>query len=403
MDFFRSAFSDPSHAAAPDSPTSIPAAPQNPQTPSSSWAFGSTLFQTLASKSETLIDHCYKDFQEFSTGLKKETSVIRQAASRVVQDLPARLESGAAIAQESLEAVGQAIDNVGSTVSEIIGTDLNSDGSTSAQSVEGERDLNSTREAKPYNRMEAVIRALQCDIRTYCDEVEGNDYLQWRTGFKMEDKRGEIEHLVKENGIIVELYNEIVPLKVDEKTFWCRYFYRADKLIKAEEERARIVKKVILGEEEEELSWDFDDDDDDDDSNCNNENGDCNSKDGLEKGKVVDNAEVETREIVGVGSSGTKSDEIVDEENLREKLIDSEKELSDGKLGSDISIISSQQSSHAEDDLGWDEIEDIGNGDGNTMSKSVDLHKRLNSAEKEDEEELTWDVDDDDDECEPVK
>ncbi|GER30157.1 BSD domain-containing protein [Striga asiatica] len=401
MDFFRSAFSDPSHAAVPDSPASIPAAPQNPQTPSSSWAFGSTLFQTLASKSETLIDHYYKDFQEFSTGLKKETSVIRQAASRVVQDLPARLESGAAIAQESLEAVGQAIDNVGSTVSEIIGKDLNFDDPTSAQSVEGERDLlNSTREAKPYNRMEAMIRALQCDIRTYCDEVEANGYLEWRTGFQMEDKRGEIEHLVKENGIIMEIYNEIVPLKVDEETFWCRYFYRADNLVKAEEERARIVKKAILREEEEELSWDFDDDNDHDDGNRNNENGDCNSKDSLAKGKVVDNAEVENREIVGVGSSGTKSDE----ENLRKKLIDNEKELSDGKLGSDISIISSQQSSHAEDDLGWDEIEDIGSEVGNTMSKSVDLHKRLNSAEKEDEEELTWDVeDDDDDECEPVK
>ncbi|KAK6117290.1 hypothetical protein DH2020_048961 [Rehmannia glutinosa] len=378
MDFFKSVFSDPTPTASPDpSPPSTPTASPNPSPPStaadpnpdstlpptSSWAFGSTLFKTIASKSESLLDNYYKDLQDFSTGLKKETSVIRQAASRAVQDLPARLESGAAIAQESLEAVGQAIDNVGSTVSEIIGKDLNfasSDGflNTRLDERDDDKDLNFSGNPKPYSRIDAMIREVQCNIRTYCDEVEESGYNEWKLG--------------------------------------------VGKVVKAEEARARIVKKAILGEEEEELSWDFDDDDE------NDNNGEYKSKDEMKKDAMEKGKEEEKRDNEDVGVSGTKSDDVVvDEENLGERLIYNEKEVSDGKIGSDISVISSQRSSHAEDDLGWDEIEDIGSGDESKVSHHgspspsnvIDLQKRLSSAGEE--EELTWDIEDDDDE--PVK
>ncbi|KAK6130405.1 hypothetical protein DH2020_035815 [Rehmannia glutinosa] len=422
MDFFKSVFSDPTPTASPNpSPPSTPTASSDPSPPStaaapnpdstlpltSSWAFGSTLFKTIASKSESLLDNYYKDLQDFSTGLKKETSVIRQAASRAVQDLPARLESGAAIAQESLEAVGQAIDNVGSTVSEIIGKDLNfasNDGFLNTRLDERDDDkyLNFSGNPKPYSRIDAMIREVQCNIRTYCDEVEESGYNEWKLGFKIEEKRDEIERLVDENSAIKEIYDEVVPVNVDEETFWCRYFYRVDKVVKAEEARARIVKKAILGEEEEELSWDFDDDDE------NDNNGEYKSKDEMKKDAMEKGKEEEKRDNEDVGVSGTKSDDVVvDEENLGERLIYNEKEVSDGKIGSDISVISSQRSSHAEDDLGWDEIEDIGSGDESKVSHHgspspsnvIDLQKRLSSAEEE--EELTWDIEDDDDE--PVK
>ncbi|KAI3469489.1 hypothetical protein Pfo_026152 [Paulownia fortunei] len=406
----------------PSTPTATPT-PEAITPPTSSWAFGSTLFRTIASKSESLLDNYYKDLQEFSSGLKKETSVIRQAASRAVQDLPARLESGAAIAQESLEAVGQAIDNVGSTVSEIIGKDLNfasNDGfsntgldennDNAGSSANRDKDLNFSGNAKPYSRIEAMIHGVQCNIRTYCDELEESGYNEWKMGFRVEENREEIERLVEENGVIKEIYNEVVPGKVDEETFWCRYFYRVDKVVKAEEARARIVERAIFGEEEEELSWDFDDDDDEG-------NGEYKLKDELkkdveEKGKGVENSQVENGEKEGerenedAGVSGTKSDVLVYEENLGERLICNEKEVSEGKIGSDISVISSQRSSHAEDDLGWDKIEDIGSGDESKVSdhgspspsNAIDLRKRFSAAEED--EELTWDIEDDD---EPVR
>ncbi|KAL0348779.1 UNVERIFIED_CONTAM: hypothetical protein Sangu_1105700 [Sesamum angustifolium] len=384
MDFFKSVFSDPSPTPSPDpSPPSTPT-PANHETnpsPTSSW-FGSTLFRTIASKSESLLDNYYKDLQEFSSGLQKETSVIRQVASRAVQDLPARLESGAAIAQESLEAVGQAIDNVGSTVSEIIGKDLNfasNDGFSNSHldgdSGNRDKDLNFGGNAKPYSRIEALVRGLQCNIRTYCDEVEESDYNEWKMGFRVEEKREEIERLVEENGVIKEIYDEIVPKIVDEETFWCRYFYKVDKVVKAEEARAMIVRRAISAEEEEELSWDVDDDDNDNDE----ESGEWKSKNDMkkdveEKGKGVENSQTES-----AGKEGERDDE-------------------DAGVG--------DKECCSEDDLGWDEIEDIGSGDESKLgehrspspSNAVDLRKRLNAAEED--EELTWDIEDD---VEPVK
>ncbi|KAL8515425.1 hypothetical protein ACS0TY_014210 [Phlomoides rotata] len=398
MDFFKSVFSDSPPNSAPTSP------PPQPESPPS-WGLGSTLFRTIASKSESLLDNYYKDLQEFSSGLKKETSVIRQVASRAVQELPARLESGAAIAQESLEAVGEAIDNVGSTVSDMIGKDLNfasNDGFLNNESDDNtgisDRELNYGENAKPYSRIEAMIRALQCSMRTYCDEVVESDYGDWKLGFRVEEKGEEIGRLFEENGVIKEIFNEVVPVKVEEETFWCRYFYRVDKAIKAEEARARIVKRVISGEEEEELSWDIDDDGNDDVDNYEYKSKDELKKD---KGKGVEDSGVEKGDDEGAGVSGTKSD-VVDDESSGERSMSNERESSEGKLGSDISIISSQRSSHGEDDLGWDEIEDIRSGDeinvGDQGSRSsdsaIDLRKRLSIGDED--EELTWDIEDDD-------
>ncbi|GKE07143.1 hypothetical protein Tco_1399161 [Tanacetum coccineum] len=79
---------------------------------------------------------------------------------------------------------------------------------------------------------------------------------------------------------------------------------------------------------------------------------------------------------------------------------------SEGKTyrDSNISIVSTRPS--REED-GWDEIEDIGNSDENKDKvvphgslDRAELRKRLSVAE-EDEEDLTWDIEDDEDE--PVK
>ncbi|KAI9108937.1 hypothetical protein K1719_020242 [Acacia pycnantha] len=47
---------------------------------------------------------------------QRKTTIIREAASRVVKDLPALLDVGASVAQESLESVGQAIDDIDSSI-----------------------------------------------------------------------------------------------------------------------------------------------------------------------------------------------------------------------------------------------------------------------------------------------
>ncbi|KAM3323772.1 BSD domain-containing protein 1 [Capsicum chacoense] len=417
MDFFKSVFTDdPEISETENAPTVSPNPNPNPDIPaiSNAWSFGSTLFRTIASKSESVVQNYRRDIEEFSSGLKKETATIREVASRAVKDLPARFESGAAVAQESLESVGQAIDNIGSTVSEIIAHGkesilVNNDSDSelsenSSRSLEQSLNLN----AKPYSRIDATIRAIQCDVKTYCDEPEDMiDYNEWKLGFVLEEMNGEMEDLIKENGVIDEIYSEVVPSRVDQESFWSRYFYKAYRIRKADEARARLVKRAISGEEEEELSWDVDDEDNEDTEGWSSRVATENvAKEEIEK--KMDSLQVEDRGRRSV--TGEDEKEIALEttsDGGAGRVDDAESKgdrgSSEGKNdNSDFSVVSSQLSFREGDDLGWDEIEDIASGDEikvpERMSPSKDdLRKRLSAAE--DEEELSWDVEDDDDEA----
>ena len=54
--------------------------------------------------------------REFGSGLKKETSVIREVTSCAVMDFLASVDAGASVPQELLELVSQAIDDISSSV-----------------------------------------------------------------------------------------------------------------------------------------------------------------------------------------------------------------------------------------------------------------------------------------------
>ncbi|XP_009609401.1 uncharacterized protein [Nicotiana tomentosiformis] len=436
MDFFKSVFvDDPEELSdsenAPTSPSNSQSQPEspntnpNPNTPaiSNAWTFGSSLFKTIASKSESVMQNYRRDLEEFSSGLKKETATIREVASRAVKDLPARLESGAAVAQESLESVGQAIDNIGSTVTEIIAhgkdsilvndsdSELSENSTSRSLGRTSSLEQNLNLDAKPYSRIDATIRAVQCDAKTYCEEPEdSSDYNEWKLGFVLEEKSGEIEDLIKENGVIDEIYSEVVPDRIDREMFWSRYFYKVYRIRKAEEARARLVKRAISGEEEEELSWDVEDEDNEDTEGSSRVTSEDVLKQEIQK--KMDSLEVEdeaSRSVSGEDEKEkgleTKSDDGDEKGSLVGRVDDAESRgdrgSSEGKNdNSDFSVISSQLSSHEGDDLGWDEIEDIGSGDEikvpDRMSPSKsDLRKRLTAAEEE--EELSWDIEDDDD------
>ena len=72
------------------------------------------------------------------------------------------------------------------------------------------------------------VNAIQGDLNTYCTEPEDKvEYDEWRLGlFDLEEKKLEIDSLISENGVVKEIYNEVVPSKVDNHSFWSRYFYR---------------------------------------------------------------------------------------------------------------------------------------------------------------------------------
>lgn len=425
MNFFKSVFaddpepaSDPPHSAAHPDPGDDEPNHRNPN-PNAAWSFGG-LIKTLASKSESVIESYRRDIEEFGTGLKKETAVIRDVASRAVKDLPASLEVGASVAQDSLESVGQAIDDIGSSVwrgtAEIITHgrdallaaeehDIDSPSDTNSQQLSSQS-LSSQR----YSRFDVQLRAIQCDENTYREEPEDLDgFSKWKLGFVLEDKSAEIENLSEANGVMGEIYSKVVPNVVDHDTFWSRYFYRIHKLKLVEDARVNLVNRAIAGDEEEDLSWDIDDDEDDEEksngSELKRELNKENSSESVMEQKIVENSRLEESLKKGVvheqaPDERLNSDGRSDSDKSETK---SEKMISEGRTDS-VSIVSSPPSLPEEEDLGWDEIEDIGSIDESKVGVSgspankADLRKRLSAAEED--EDLTWDIEDDD---EPAK
>ncbi|XWS08694.1 hypothetical protein CRYUN_Cryun40dG0023100 [Craigia yunnanensis] len=370
MDFFKSVFSDDAHPQSSDQHTDPTPNPVS----SATWSFGG-LMKTLTDKSESMIVSYRKDFEEFGSGLKKETEIIRSVASRAVND---SLEIGASVAQEKLESVGQAIDDIGSSVwkstAQIIshGKDTflsPSDDDNSDSENPNNKKLNFSNNSiseKRYSRFEMQIRALQSDKSTYCMEPEDlEDFENWKLGFNLEEKKGEIEDLFNENPVIADIFKEVVSDEVESKRYWSNFFYKVSRLTKAEEARAKLVKRAISGEEEEDLSWDID----------------------------------EEEEEIGNVESEKKKDWSED----GEKLSKFDEEKAGSCKDSDVSVVSSQLSMPEEE--GWDEIEEIRSSDDNKgedvgSANKVDLCKRLSVAEEE--EDFSWDIDDDD-EDQPVK
>uniref|UniRef100_A0A1J3CPP3 BSD domain-containing protein 1 n=1 Tax=Noccaea caerulescens TaxID=107243 RepID=A0A1J3CPP3_NOCCA len=365
MDLFKSVMSEYDHQQ-PDSPDSTQSPLDDPTTPSSSssWSFGN-LIKTLATKSESVIGSYRRDFEEFGSELKKETSVIRQVASRAVKDLPESLEIGASVAQESLESVGQAIDDIGATVwkstAKIIShgkESLLSSSSSSSSGLEssgGDDRRNQNFSAKPYSRFEMQLLAIQSDKGTYVREPDDSgDFEVWVLRFKFEEKESEIVGLINGNKAVKEIYEEIVPVEVDAESFWRRYFYKVYKLEQAEEARVKLVKRAISGDEDEDLSWDLDD-----------EGDEAGGESSLNPVKA------ESREV--------------------------------SSQESDISVISTQPSLPEVEDLGWDQMEeDIrSNEEGRSLEGSEGSEEKSNWRRRvsvaEEEEDLNWDIEEDDD------
>lgn len=430
------------------------------------WNFGG-LVKALTSKSEQVIDAYRRDLDEFRTGLKKETEAIREVASRAVKDLPNSLETGASVAQDSLESVGQVIDEFGSTVWRGT-TDILAEGKDLISKLDEEKENYSNDQVESsssssvysnvgvqkYSRFEAQIRAMQLDSNTYCREPEdAEDFEAWKAGFRLDERAEEVEILCRENVFMEEVKSRLVSNIVDYETFWTRYFYRLHKLKQAEEARADLVKRAIISPDDEDLSWEVDDEEEievKEDIGMNNvEIGkDFGTKPVISEeagensvrlsqsdqnlagkqeiveaaGKKPEIAEKtvkemteETRSLENViekqkddenlaqevkTKEGNDESPKVDDESGEQTFMEVKTDPAESSKSSEFSLVSSKPSSaHDEDDLGWDEIEDLSCVDEKKLAAGgsphrADIRKRINAIE--DDEDLSWDVDDDD-------
>ncbi|XP_009111155.1 BSD domain-containing protein 1 [Brassica rapa] len=443
MNFFKSVFSDdpdpPETESESDSPKHSEeehedpdqSNPEHEDDDNSGWSFGG-LMKTIADRSESVIETYRRDLQEFGTGLKKEIEV----------------------AQGSLGTVGHAIDELGNTVikgtAEIIaqgkeailaaGNESDSSDNTSSGTSLGRRDSFSS---KPYSRFDAQVRAVQGDLGTYSEEPEdSDDYKKWESEFSLGEKGEEMESLLEGNGDMRGVYKRVVASVVDHETFWFRYFYKVHKLKQAEDLRANLVKRAISLDDEEELSWDIDDEEETSEIVAAKDVSrlKLEGNDDMGRGDVSKTAkdEVTVSEVSNVGLK-TDTDSVEKKETDNEQVpeskpvVDAAKQVVDAITppppASEEATIEvfvkpeavpkseesapsqdsaakpdgAASSSAQEEDLGWDEIEDMSSIDGKETSRSsggspnrAELRKRLSAAEED--EDLSWDIEDDDDE-----
>ncbi|CAK9175854.1 unnamed protein product [Ilex paraguariensis] len=329
------------------------------------WRFGG-LIQSYATQSGSVLQTYRRDLREFGSGLKKETSLFREVASRTVKDLP-----------YSIEAAHEVIDGVLKSTAKIISH--RKEALLSASDFQNDTpDTSSSCSSRRYSRFDALLRTIQSDVKTYCEEPENlEDYNNWKLGFVLEEKSQEVENLIGDSGALEGIYKRVVPNEINHDTFWSRYFYRVHKLNQQESVRANLVKRAVSINDEEELTWDVDDEDDKEQELKESSKGEE-----LENNKVL--SEDWPQMMKGDSYEG-KADH---GESCRYCAI---------------SIVSSQQSVPDEEELGWDEIEDVGSSDekrvtGGGSLNRAELRKRLSAAEED--EDLTWDIEDDD---EPLK
>ncbi|GAU30706.1 hypothetical protein TSUD_39300 [Trifolium subterraneum] len=461
MNFFKSVFSDDPDPPRPESQPEPNNADPNPNsaTADDAWNFGG-LIKTLTAKSESIIETYRRDLQEFSTGLKNEIEVAQDSVGEIGSTV---IKGTAQIISQGKEA--------------ILAVNLDSDNATATATTN--RDSNSL-DSKRYSRFDAQIGAIQGDVGTYTEVPEDlSEFNEWKLGFVLDGKSDEMESLFKENDAMESVYKRIVPNSIDHETFWYRYYYKVYRLKKAEDVRAKLVRRI--SKDEEDLSWDVEDDDDDDndedgveekekenegensgksvdtdlkigasssgssdekrlsveevkhleskeekrdDSMQSNELGNEMGK-SVEESRVVEKAEEVVNEMGG-GNEERNEDDGVDKTlksvvvdgaasadkdvSVGEEVIEVERNAADVKFSSsknnESSVIESQHiENEEEDDLGWDDIEDLSGIDDKkeTQSQSQsgsiskdDLRKRLSTAEED--EDLSWDIEDDDDE-----
>ncbi|XP_047067218.1 BSD domain-containing protein 1-like [Lolium rigidum] len=435
MDFLFNSLAAPDPASPPPEPDTAGSASPPPPAATSGWGFGG-LLKTLTTQSETVLETYRRDLAEFSTGLRRETDAFREAAARAARDLPSSahaLDGLADIVAQGKDALAQAA--AAATPS-----------STPPSADAAESDPSSASgHLRYYSRFEAQLRALQSDPATFgADPEDAEDFAAWRreAGFSVDERQEEIEALCYESDAVEGMLDRLVPDAVDAELFWARYFYRVHKLKQQEDARAKLVKRVIAQEEEEDLSWELDDEVEEEppteqqeikqasiNEEPKHEVQEREAENSIEEvkqagalDKETKNADAPQPEVFGSSMVVVDKEEKEDasksivEESSEIKTVAEEPrssagddavkegakhETSDSSKDSDYSLVSRQQTA-TEDDLEWDEIEDLGEHEekkgsahGSSPAPKEELRKRLSVAE--DDEDLSWDIEDDDD------
>jgi BSD domain len=440
MDFFKSVFSpdlDPEHDQSSNDTASASSNP-NPNPTGGGWNLVGGLIKTMASKSESVIQTYRRDLEEFGSGLKKETAAIREVAARSVDEIIKHGKEVLAVdsSDDSFHnAAGKKYTRLEAQIMAI-----QSDEGTFITDPEDMKDFENWKigfdleEKKEeiemllydYNVLESMSEKFIPDIVDYwtfwyryfyrvykvkqAEEAraelvkrvisrdEEEEELSWdvdddEESEKIEGKSPKDGEKKRDIDEIRSGDSEVGNKKVVEKT---RVFDDIEKI-----EGTRVQKVQHESEVKEELN--------ELEKNVDNpmKNVEKDEKSGLQKGGSAEtqetgtSKELENQQEEEATNASDEEDTASIPEPIQAKSVEVPDEVSTSTITKDEKL---NLKSEAEEDLEWDELEDLGEGDDNKPSGSIaspnpklkeDLHKRL--SVEEDDEDLTWDIEEEDD------
>jgi len=120
------------------------------------------------------------------------------------------------------------------------------------------------------DRVQAQLHALASDPTTYSKDPESADCLSeaWTSylaSMDLDSRQGEISELMINNQHIRKHYSDMVPICVQHKLFWARYFFKVHLIEQQEQKRAALKARAeqTKVESDSEINWDDDDDEED--------------------------------------------------------------------------------------------------------------------------------------------
>ncbi|KAJ4815531.1 BSD domain-containing protein 1 [Rhynchospora pubera] len=445
MDFFKSVFSpdlDPNHDQSSDEAASASSNPNTNPT-GGGWNLGG-LIKTVASKSESVIQTYRRDLEEFGSGLKKETAAIREVAARSVDEIIKHGKEVLAVDSNddsSHNAAGKRYTRLEAQIMAI-----QSDEGTFTTDPEDMEDFENWKVGFDLEERKDEIEMLLYDsnvLESMSEQFIPDIVDYWTFWYRYfyrvlkvkqaEEARAElVKRVISRDDEEEELSWEVEDDEELEKTKGTH----ADKEPKDGEKKLEISSgETQVGKEKEdgERNRELDGIEKIEVTQLENVQKDGDVKRELnevEKNEDILREKVEKDEKLDRESSGTA--EAQDTETLKDLGSKHEENTRNASVEKDTSVpepvptktagVPSEVSSStaakdeklnsksaAEEDLEWDEIEDLGEGDDNKPSGSIansspkvkeDLRKRLSVAE--DDEDLSWDIEEEDDDV-PAK
>ncbi|CAK9151019.1 unnamed protein product [Ilex paraguariensis] len=423
------------------------------------WSFGG-LIQTFATRSESMLETYRRDLKEFGSGLKKETSLFREVANRAVKDLPASIEVGASVAHGAIDGVLKSTAEIIAHGKETLlaPSDIESD------TPDTNLNLSSRRYSRFDTQLRAIQSDVKTYSEEPEDLEDYNKWkLGFVLEEKNEEVENLVAESGALEGIYTRVVpNEVDRETFWSRYFYRVHKLDQQESVRAN----LVKRAISIDDEEELTWDVDDEDDDAQENNGSPKGDKFEDKefgnkdlpqilkeesDGSSKGYKLENKELGGKDLtqivkeeaykesqsgssrvddgkednmLSVGSVNSKAgrsnvDNVADKKELSIQTLkvrsdevvskSDDKVVLDGKADSgesckdsDVSFVSSQQSIPDEQDLEWDEIDDVGSSDEKVTHDGspnrAEVRKRLSAAEED--EDLSWDIEDDD---EPVK